>query len=391
MTRRRSIGIDVRAALRGPCGIGRVAVELAQALARLDPALQVVLYGASRHGRDWAAPLPCELLDLPNVRLFAPRLPAKLLQWAARMPGFATDWLTGPLDAFLHTDLVYVAGLRCPQLVIVHDLAFEVSRDFHEEGFHEPARARLSAAIDTAAALIVPSAATRDDLVSRWHVASERITVVPLGCDHVLRGAAGQASGATLPRFERPTAAPRAGYFVHVGTLEPRKNLPRLVRAYRAARAQGLAQELVLVGAWGWKREELERELARCGSDAPVTVRGAVPEAELLAWLAHADALVYPSLWEGFGLPVAEAFALGVPVITSNRSSTREVAGDAALLIDPESEPELAAALLRLGRDAALRAELAVRGQERARRYTWEAMARGVRELVERVVASGRR
>ena len=369
----RSIGIDVRAALRGPCGIGRVAVELAGALARLDPASEVVLYGASRHGREWAQPLPRELLALPNVRLFAPRLPAKLLQWAARLPGFATDWLTGPLDAFIHTDLVYVAGLRCPQLVIVHDLAFEVSRDFHEEGFHEPVRARLRAAIDAAAALLVPSVATRDDLVSRWHVASERITVLPLGCDHVLRGV--------------PAAAPRSGYFVHVGTLEPRKNLPRLVRAYRAARAQGLAQELVLVGAWGWKREELERELARCGSDAPVVVRGAVPEAELLAWLAHADALVYPSLWEGFGLPVAEAFALGVPVITSNRSSTREVAGDAALLIDPESEPELAAALLRLGGDIALRAELAVRGQERARRYTWEAMGRGVKEVVERVAA----
>ncbi len=380
----RRIGIDVRAALRGPCGIGRVAVELARALALSDPALEVVLYGASRHGRGWAQPLPRELLGLPNVRLFAPRLPAKVLQWAARLPWFATDWLTGPLDAFLHTDLVFVAGLRCPQIVMVHDLAFEVSRDFHDQGFHEPARERLRAAIDGAAAIVVPSVSTRDDLVRRWSVASERIHVVPLGGDHVLRTRGAQSDASTSGTWNPP----RSGYFVHVGTLEPRKNLPRLVRAYRAARAEGLTQELVLVGAWGWQRAELEAELARCGPEAPVLVRGAVDEAELVAWMRSACALVYPSLWEGFGLPVAEAFALGVPVITSNRSSTREVAGDAALLIDPESEASIAAALLQMGRDATLRAELIERGAARASQFTWQAMAHVVMQLVERVGAA---
>lgn len=370
----RRLGIDVRAALRGPCGIARVAVELSLALARAAPEVELLLYGASRHGRAWAAPLPAELLAQRNVRLFAPRLPAKALHLAARVPGFRTEWLTGPLDAFVHTDLVFVDGLRCPQLVWVHDLAFEVSREFHDAGFHEPVEQRLRAALARAAAIVTPSEATRADLVARWAVDPVRVAVVPLGADHVLR------EPAAARRDPRPD--PARPYLLHAGTLEPRKNVPRLVRAYRRARARGLAHDLVLVGPWGWRRGELQLELARADPDAPVFVRGEVDAGELVAWLRGADALCYPSLWEGFGLPIVEAFALGVPVVTSARSATREVAGDAALQVDPESEEELAAALLRIGGDAELRRDLAARGRARAAAFTWDAAARRLLALL---------
>jgi glycosyltransferase involved in cell wall biosynthesis len=377
----RRLGLDVRAALRGPCGIGRVDVELARALADADGEQEIVLYAASRHGRAWTLPLPAELLARENVRLFSPRLPAKALQWAAHLPGFRTEWFTGALDAFVHTDLVFVAGLACPQIVMVHDLAFEVSRDFHDPGFQEAAAARLRTAIARAAAIVVPSAATRDDLAARWDVARERIAVVPLGADHATRG----DTGATAAKRRDPRPDPSRGYLLHVGTLEPRKNVARLVRAYRAARARGLAQDLVLVGPWGWKTEELVAELDRCGETSPVVVRGAVDEGELVAWRRDATALVYPSLWEGFGLPIVEAFAVGLPVVTSARSSTLEVAGDAALLVDPESERSIADALVRIGGDAALRATLAERGRARALEFTWQRSARALLDVVDAV------
>ncbi|MBM4016691.1 MAG: glycosyltransferase family 4 protein, partial [Planctomycetes bacterium] len=378
--------IDVRAALRGPCGIGRVGVELARALAAAAPGREIVLYGASRHGRGWTTPLPADLLARPNVRLFAPRLPAKALQWAARLPGFRTEWLTGRLAAFIHTDLVFVAGLRCPEIVLVHDLAFEVSREFHDAGFHEAAAARLRAVVARAAAIVVPSAATRHDLVARWRVDPARITVAPLGADHVTRPLA--AADGAVRRDPRPDAT--RPYVLHVGTLEPRKNLPRLVRAWRTARARGLELDLVLVGPWGWQSEELRAELARGMPGEPLLVRGAVDEPELRAWQSDATVLCYPSLWEGFGLPIVEAFALGVPVITANRSSTAEVAGDAALLVDPESEASIAAALLRAGTDPALRRDLAARGRERAETFRWATMAAQVLRVAGCVAPGGR-
>jgi glycosyltransferase involved in cell wall biosynthesis len=379
-----TVGIDVRAALRGPCGIARYSVEVARALLELPEGPSVLLYGASRHGTKWTAPLPRELLAHPKARLFAPRLPAKVVAAFAKVPGFRTELLTklggaGRIDAFLHTDLVFVAGFKAPQLVTVHDLAFEVSRDFHDPGFHAGVRERMQRAIARAAAVLVPSSATRGDLLARWKVAPQRVHVVPLGGDHVLRTARG-------PKVD-PRATPRP-YLVHVGTLEPRKNLPRLVRAWRAARARGLELDLVLVGPWGWKNEELREEVAREEADAKsaasrpagptLLVRGAVDESELRAWLEDATALVYPSLYEGFGLPVVEAFHLGVPVVTSARSATKEVAGDAALLVNPESEGELADAMLEVAGAPHLRAALVERGRRRAAAFTWNSTARAV-------------
>jgi alpha-1,3-rhamnosyl/mannosyltransferase len=159
---------------------------------------------------------------------------------------------------------------------------------------------------------------------------------------------------------------------VSVGTLEPRKNLARLVRAYRRA---GVPHALVLAGPDGWRSEEMERELATRGPGVVVRTGGLEP-ADLDAVYRGADALAYPSLYEGFGLPVVEAMARGVPVVTSNGSSLPEVAGDAAVLVDPEDEASLTDALARVLGDPELRADLGRRGREQAARFSWAATAR---------------
>ncbi len=374
-----TLGVDLRAATGPPCGIGRYGVELAGALLELEDSPKVVLYAASRRGAAGAARLPAALRSHQNARLFAPWLPAKLVAALARVPGFRTELITGRLDLFHHTDLIYVKGFRCPEVVTVHDLAFERSREFHDPGFHKRVRERMQAAIARARAVVVPSTATRADLIELWRVDPAKVSVIPLGGDHLLRVARGERRD---PRPDRSR-----GYLVHVGTLEPRKNLPRLVRAHRAACRRGLELDLVLVGPWGWRTEELREELQRGGAGALAIARGAVDEPELRAWLEDAQALVYPSLCEGFGLPIAEAFALGVPVVTSARTSTSEVAGDAALLVDPESEQELADALLEIA-EPTRRRDLAERARRRAPRFTWSATASATLALYERVTAA---
>lgn len=215
--------------------------------------------------------------------------------------------------------------------------------------------------------MIVPSAATRNDLISRWHVDPTRITVVPLGADHLLR----------VPREERidPRRDPARPYLLAVGTLEPRKNFTRLLRAWRLARKGGLESDLVHVGARGWLTQEFDQELLKEDDGGRFVARGAVGDGELRRWIEEAQLLCYPSLYEGFGLPVAEAFTLGTPVLTSACSSTAEVAGDAAELVDPRDEPQMAETLLRLSRDVRRREELSRRGRARAASFTWERTA----------------
>jgi glycosyltransferase involved in cell wall biosynthesis len=174
-------------------------------------------------------------------------------------------------------------------------------------------------------------------------------------------------------------------YLLFVGTLEPRKNLVRLIRAYRRAAASGIPHPLVLAGPLGWHHQQLHRELALRGP-GEVILTGELDTDELDALYRHAAAFVYPSLYEGFGLPVLEAMTRGLPVITSNTSSLPEVAGEAALQVDPASIREIAAAIETLLGDTALREKLASRGRARAERFSWDETARLTLQVYEKVL-----
>jgi glycosyltransferase involved in cell wall biosynthesis len=166
------------------------------------------------------------------------------------------------------------------------------------------------------------------------------------------------------------------GYLLYTGRLRPRKNLSRLIEAYRQVRDQVAAPPLVLSGGLTAHAGELQAQAGRLGLAEHVIFAGYVPDDLLPALYRGATAFVYPSLYEGFALPVLEAMASGVPVVTSSTSATAEVAGEAALLVDPESTAEIASGLVRLLSDQALREDLARRGLARSSRFTWERTAR---------------
>jgi len=167
-------------------------------------------------------------------------------------------------------------------------------------------------------------------------------------------------------------------FLLYLGTLEPRKNLAMLVRAFAQLKHEYPEAVLVLAGGIGWLVDEVFAAIESCGVKESVVLPGYVPAAEKALWYAAATAFVFPSRYEGFGLPPLEAMACGTPVITSNAASLPEVVGEAGLLIAPDDVSGWVAALKRVWSDAPYRAELADRGVKRAQQFTWQATARQI-------------
>ena len=211
--------------------------------------------------------------------------------------------------------------------------------------------------------MLVPSATTRADLLSAYPgLAPERVHVVPEAAAEL------GAEAASLP------AGLEAGFLLAVGTVEPRKNYPRLLRAYRRLVDP---PPLVVVGREGWAYGDA---MAQLRSTPGVRLLGHVSDAELLGLYRNAVALAFPSLYEGFGLPLLEAMREGLPALIGSRGALPELAGDAALAVDAEVEAAIAAGLQRLLDDSRLRARLAAKGRRRAAEFTW---ARAARETLE--------
>jgi glycosyltransferase involved in cell wall biosynthesis len=244
---------------------------------------------------------------------------------------------------------------------------------------------RTAHSVHEAARVIADSEATRRDVVELLGAAPDMVRVVPLGCDP--RFTPGDAEAA------RRTVAAELGieapFVLHVGTVEPRKNLPGLISAFgQARRTRRLPQVLVLAGAPGWGVEPVRARIAAEGLADVVRLTGPVSEAQLLALYRAADLFAFPSLYEGFGLPVVEAMACGTPVVTANVAALPEVAGDAALTVDPRDETALAEALDRGLNDLELRARLRAAGPARAAAFTWERCAAATLAVYEEAAPS---
>jgi glycosyltransferase involved in cell wall biosynthesis len=358
---------------RVPGGIGTYVRELVPALHRADPSLEVRLFHArfdAASPDEWMRAFPVQALGQGIRALY----PWWALAGRPRLPGsLRTDVLHAPSPASAPPSR---AGQRL--VVTVHDLAFFRYPRAFPAAWRALFRLGVRRAARTAAALLVPSGHTADDLVRLAGADPSRIHVVPLAAS---LPATERDPGAELGRLgvERP-------YVLFVGTLEARKNLVRLIRAYRRAVAStSLPHALVLAGPRGWGIDPLEREL-RSSGPGRVLLTGAVPPGTLDALYRGADALIYPSLYEGFGLPVIEAMARGIPTVISTSSSLPEVAGDAALAVDPASVPALAEAIGSVLTDPGLAGRLAASGRERASAFSWDRTARQTLDVYREVL-----
>jgi glycosyltransferase involved in cell wall biosynthesis len=262
-------------------------------------------------------------------------------------------------------------------VVTVHDLAFDRYPGMFPRPWRAMYRLGLRAAVRRAHAIVTPSRSTAEDLLSRTNVEPRKLHVVP---EAAALPESDVDVGEALSRLKLMPP-----YVLFVGTIEPRKNLVRLVRAYRRVAATGVPHGLVLAGPLGWHHESLMRELALEGP-GEIVMTGALAPDELDAVYRAADAFVYPSVYEGFGLPVLEAMTRGVPVVASNMSSLPEVTGDAAIGVNPRSVRELAAAIESLCTDIDLAERLAAAGRRRAERFSWDETAARTAEVYEQVL-----
>lgn len=349
---------------QAPGGIGTYVRKLAPAMTKEDPALDLRLFHARFEG---AEPEPW----LSGFRV--EEVPGSIRSLYPRWDVFGRP----PLPAQVReTDLVHATNPaaippadapRQRLVVTVHDLAFLHYPGMFSRAWRLMYRLGLWAAARRADAIIAPSRNTAEDVLSRTRVEPARIHVVPLAAALDARASDPEA---VLERLKVPQP-----YVLFVGTLEPRKNLVRLVRAYRRAMAGGLPHALVLAGPMGWQPQPLLRELALPGP-GDVLLTGALSEEDLDALYRGADAFAYPSVYEGFGLPVLEAMARGVPTIASNTSSLPEVAGGASYEVNPRSVRDIAKALELVLSDRELADRLGIRGRAQAERFSWEETAR---------------
>ncbi len=358
------IGIDAHAIGAQQGGNETYIRNLIVALAELDQENQYTLYFSVAQA---AAAWRNRYANF-SVRLLPPPTPL------VRVPlALALELRRRPVDV-LHVQ--YTAPPFCPVPVVttIHDLAFEHLPETFTRRGKAQLRLTVRRTARQAAQILTVSEFSRQDIINTYRLPPERITVTHNGCEAQFTP---QPSSDREAEMTRQKFGIARDYLLAVGSVQPRKNLVRLLRAYAMLRAQqpSFQLQLVIVGRQLWLYKEVLREIKQQNFATDVIVTGYASDEDLPALYRSAVALVYPSLFEGFGLPPLEAMACGTPVITSNCSSLPEVVGDAALLVNPYEAADITQTIWRLAQDVALRAQLREAGIEQARQFTWRAAA----------------
>ncbi|MDQ1523851.1 MAG: hypothetical protein QOE47_1775 [Pyrinomonadaceae bacterium] len=295
--------------------------------------------------------------------------------------------LTFPLELRRHAaDVLHVQFTAppfspCPVVATIHDLSFEHLPETFKRRSWMQLRLTVRRTARTAAHIITPSEFSRRDLIETYGVAPERISVTHAAAAPHFRPASQEAVADARRRY-----GIGGDYVLAVGSIQPRKNLVRLVRAYsdlRRRRSHDKLPQLVLVGKRAWLYGETLRAVEQSGVAANVIFTGYVPEQDLPALYTGALCFVYPSYFEGFGLPPLEAMQCGAAVVAGDRTSLPEVIGDAGLLVNPFDEDAIGAAVARLIDDGDLRANLRSRSLKRAARFSWAETARQTLQVYE--------
>jgi glycosyltransferase involved in cell wall biosynthesis len=359
-----NIGIDARAAAEVPAGRGRVVRELLRELAARDDEHRYLLYARERwQGAELDERFQWRLLGAgdPWWHLLAARAANRDCDVFLSSNSYLTTWL-----------------LSIPAVPIVYDMAAFARSMRPNRRSSAIERATLGIAVRRSAALLAISKATAEHLAEHYDAARAKTVVAPLGIAPTL---------AQELTDEEAMLLPESGFVLAVGTLEPRKNLPRLVAAYSSLDLAVQARHrLVVVGAKGWETGETLSALRSLGERCELL--GYVSDAALAELYRRCAVFCYPSLGEGFGLPVLEAMAAGAAVVTSSTSSLPEVGGDAVEYVNPSEVSSIAAGLRSVLGDERHRAELSAHARARAAEFSWEQFAAIALETLE--AAAGR-
>lgn len=378
------IAIDYSAAVNQRAGIGRLVRNQVLALAELDHENDYrLVYARPNRGSE---------PQFPHANNFARHEVGIRERWLsilwhrAKLP-LPADWFSGPVDVYHSPDFVLPPLRHARGILTVHDLAFLMRPECADEHLRAYLEEVVPRSVQRADFIIADSENTRNDLVVLLGVKPSSVAVVPGGVEERFK----RVSDAQLLARARATLGVGDDPFIlAIGVLEPRKNLNRLMDAFAELKQRGGVPDslkLVLAGGKGWLYDGIYEHHAASGVRDDILLPGYVSDELLPAIYSAAEVLAFPSLYEGFGLPILEAMACGTPVVASRASCLPEVAEGAALLIDPTNVDGLTVSLELALADPAVRAQLIENGLERAGRYTWRGAAERLLD-VYRFVAS---
>lgn len=378
------IGFDATAALTQGGGIGRYTRELIHALVDEAPNFSYKLFSARPPAvMPVDNPLPHRANVINRPAPFEEHWLYRIW-YRLRLP-LPVQAFTGPIDLFHSPDFVLppVRG-HIPTILTVHDLSFVHYPTTFPSRLVDYLNRVVPWSVSRAGHVLADSSSTRRDLQEIWRVPSDKITVLYSGVNERFKPVTDPYELEAV-RARHKLSAP---YVLAVGTVQPRKNYEFLVRAFRLV-AERHPHQLIIAGGKGWLDEDLPLEIVRQGLQDRVRLAGFVDDADLPALYTMAELLVFPSLYEGFGLPLLEAMACGTPVISSNASSLPEVAqGDSAILLPPDDESAWTAAMLDLISDVDLRSRLAAAGYRQSAQFSWRAAARQLAALYDELLKS---
>ena len=370
------VGFDITPLTTSGAGVARYTIELLRALRDNEPGLELELL-ANHPPRD--AAIAAELEPLPRVRTLP--IPTRAGWMQAALPlGLAR----AQLDICHYTNYATPLVGHVPSVVTMHDMSLLTNPEQHPRRRVAVLGPLVRSAARRARGVACPTESARRDAIEVLGIEPQRVHVIAGAVSPIFRPLPDTSSiDAALARYRI-----RPGYLLYVGTIEPRKNVPALARAFARLHEKATAQQLVICGRWGWRSSDLKPMIERLGIADSVVFTGFVPDADLVALLNGAAAFVYPSLYEGFGLPVVDAFACGTPVVTSARGAMAEVAGNAALLADPADDESMVQALHHVLTDEPERERLRAAGLARAALFNRPATARQAAATYEAVLGS---
>lgn len=360
--------IDYTPAVRQSAGIGRHTRELVGALAPLlgETSTTLLVYGRT------AAPLPrppagmtLRVVPIPNRWL--------TIGWHRLGAPLPVELFAGAHDLYHASDFVLPPVRHARTLLTVHDLSFLSVPQCADARLQAYLSKVVPRSVLRADHILADSQATKNDLIDRLQTPPDKVTVVYPGVDDRFQP---NTEAEEQQRVRQQYNIGDGPFVLGVGTLEPRKNWPLLIRAWTILRrATPLPHRLVIAGGKGWLTHEIFAAIEASSFKKDIVLAGFVADADLPALYTAADVFAFPSLYEGFGIPVLESLACGTPVVCADNSSLPEAAGDAALLADASDADAFAAALQQLISDQALRTELRQRGLRHAARFPWRRSA----------------
>jgi glycosyltransferase involved in cell wall biosynthesis len=373
-----TIYLDVSAAVHSRAGLGRYAESLARCLIADGGGQDYALF----YNRDRTIQQLAGLEDAPARTVRAGYKPWRMAVLLGQWLRLDFDRLLPGATLFHATEHLLLPLRGVPTVLTAHDLIFRRFPQYHKRLNYWYLNLAMPLYAHRADAIVAVSECTRQDVIAAYGVPPEKVTVVYEAAEAHFSPPPAEAVARVRARYGLPER-----FLLTVGTIEPRKNLSRLLAAFEIVTRQGLVDAWAIVGRPGWLYDDFFARLEASPCREKVIRPGFVPDGDLPAVNAAATVAVLPSLYEGFGLPVLEAMACGAPVVCSDISSLPELGGDAARYFDPADVEAMAAALAEVLSDEALCGEMRRRGFEQAARFSWQRAARETRAVYERVLA----